>query len=284
MKPARYSVEIIPAVIVGLIVILYSIPLLFVVLLTFATPESYFDGSLTITFANVRNSFTAPFLRSIAVSAGIALIGAGASLIITLIGSYGFYLFYRPGATSMTRLGKILLSVLLFFAVFNGGIVPHYMIVRYVGLIDTYGSLFVPYILNILIVLYALEQVRKIPGSYFEAARLEGAGEYRIFLCIVIPVKIRVFVTLYLVYFVLHWNNWYPGILFINTSSKQPVQIFLRNLLFSDPGFRNLGISEYSLSPPERMAFILISMVPIIVAFIVILTINNIKSKWETPK
>ena len=89
------------------------------------------------------------------------------------------------------------------------------MVVKHLGLIDTYASLFVPYLLNHLLVLYYLEQLRKIPLSLLEAARLEGAGEVCIFFKFIIPLKLRVLSSFLIVLFILHWNNWYPGVLFI---------------------------------------------------------------------
>jgi putative aldouronate transport system permease protein len=91
----------------------------------------------------------------------------------------------------------------------------------------------------------------------------------------VVPLKRRFIGSLLIVQFVLHWNNWYPGVLFIHSSARRPVQVFLRDLLFTDQGFWNLGMSRAAYSPPERMSFVFFSILPVMIAFAALVLINR---------
>jgi putative aldouronate transport system permease protein len=150
-----------------------------------------------------------------------------------------------------------------------------YMVVRHLRLVDTYASLFGPYLLNFLLVLYCLEQFRKVPASLLEEGRLEGLREAGILVRIIVPLKFRLLVSLGIVHFVLHWNNWYPGVLYINSPAKRPVQVFLRDLLFSDQSFQQLGIGRPAVSPPEKMSFVLVSILPVLLGYGFLLLFNR---------
>jgi putative aldouronate transport system permease protein len=117
--------------------------------------------------------------------------------------------------------------------------------------------------------------VRPALGVLLEAARLEGLGELAILFRLMIPLKLRLLLSLLIVHFVLHWNNWYPGVLFINSASRQTVQVFLRNLLFADQALQQLGLNRAAISPPERMSFVLFSILPTLAAFGSLLLINR---------
>lgn len=265
-------------ILVLLVVVAFSIPLIYLLIVSFVAPASYYGSDFHITLSNTRLVMTPAFVRSIAVSFVTASVGSILSLTVTVAAAYGFFMFYTYGSGSLLRPARFLLGCFLFLLVFNGGIVPLYMVVRHLGLIDTYGSLFVPYLLNFLLVLYCLEQFRKVPSSLLEAGRLEGLREPGILFRIIVPLKLRLLGSLLVVHFVLHWNNWYPGVLFINSPSKQPVQVFLRDLLFAGQSFQQLGMSRTTISPPEKMSFVLFSIVPILLAFVSLLGINRRKS------
>jgi putative aldouronate transport system permease protein len=262
-------------VIVSAVLVLFSVPLLYTAVTAFLSPVASHGPVLRFGLRNLRLLAAQAFIRSLAVSLATASAGALLSLSVSVAVAYGFFLYYGQGSRSVPGTARVLLGLFLLVLVFNGGIVPLYMVVRHLGLVDTYGALFIPYLLNFLIALYCLEQFRKVPQSLLEAARLEGLGELSILFRLMIPLKLRLVFSLLIVHFVLHWNNWYPGVLFINSPPKQTVQVFLRNLLFADQAFQQLGLSRAAISPSERMTFVFFSILPTAAAFGCLLWINR---------
>ena len=268
-------VPVVSLIVVLAVLVSFSIPLFYLVLVSFVSPESYYGGLFLVTLSNTRVVITPVFVRSVLVSFVTASAGSILSLAVTISAAYGFFVYYTYGSYALPRPARFLLGFFLFLLVFNGGIVPLYMVARHLVLIDTYCALFIPYLLNFLIVLYCLEQFRKVPASLLEAGRLEGLREPGILIRIMLPIKLRLLGSLLIVHFALHWNNWYPGVLFINSPAKRPVQVFLRDLLFADQSFQHLGMSRMTIAPPERMSFVLFSLVPIMIAFACLLGINR---------
>lgn len=257
------------------VIVVFSVPLVYLAVMAFTAPAGYYAGQVRLALINLRLLADPEFLHAMMVSIIAAGLGAVLSLFLILSAAYGFYLFYSPANPLLPRAGRVVLGAFLLLLVFNGGIVPLYLLVRYLGMVDSLAALFVPYLLHPLLVLYCLEQLRKIPPSLLEAGRLEGAGELTILARIIFPMKRRFIGSVLIVQFVLHWNNWYPGVLFIHTPARRPVQVFLRDLLFADQGLRNLGMSRASYSPPERMAFVFFSVLPVLAAFTVLILINR---------
>ena len=174
--------------------------------------------------------------------------------------------------------GRISVSLLLGLVVLNGGIIPFYIVVRQLGLVDTYGALVVPYLWNHLALLYCIEELRRIPAPLLEGAALEGSGPLGTLWRVVLPVRIRLFAAVGVVQFVQHWNNWFAGVLFIHTNRRQPVQVFLRRMLFADTDFRSLGVSREALSQPEKMSYVIGSLIPIAVLLVVL---GLLERRWK---
>lgn len=269
--------------VVVIVLLLFALPLAYMLGVSFLQAESYYRGELRLTLANLARMADARLLRAVAVSCGMALVGGALSVVLTVAGAYGLFLAGARRASGLPPAGRAVLAAALALLIFHGGVIPFYMVVRHLGLVNSYAALFVPYLLQTLMVLYCLESLRKIPFSLVEAARMDGAGDLQVFARVVLPLRIRVFLALFLVHFVLHWNNWYAGVLFIHSTRKQPVQLLLRNLLFSDQGFRNLGMSGVSVSPPEKMAAVLLSILPVALAYAGVLALSRSRPAKPGP-
>jgi putative aldouronate transport system permease protein len=157
------------------VIAVFSLPLVYLAVMTFTSPTGCYDGRFQLSLANLSLLWDSEFLRSLGVSIVAAALGAVLSLCLVLTAAYGFYLFYSPAGAALPLAGRMVLGSFLALMVFNGGIVPHYLLVRYLGMINSLAALFVPYLLNPLMVLFCTEQFRKIPPALLEAGRLEGA-------------------------------------------------------------------------------------------------------------
>ena len=126
---------------------------------------------------------------------------------------------------------KWLTLFLIFTMLFNGGMIPTYLVVRYTGLIDTIWALIIPNMINTFNVIVLINFFRAVPAELEESAKIDGANDLVIFLRLMIPVAMPAIATITLFIAVYHWNALMDGILYINTSTKKPLQVYLNDIV-----------------------------------------------------
>ena len=208
--------------------------------------------------------------RAVLVSTFITAVGTALSLAVTVLAAYGLS---RP--TSLAH-KPLLFTVLLTF-LFGPGIIPSYLVVKSLGMIDSYASLIVPTAINAfnLVVLRAF--FMNIPGELLDSARIDGAGEFAILGRIVLPLSKAVLAVVGLFYAVGYWNAFFNAMLYINTSEKWPLQLVLRLYIVegaalpSGGGSGALQNSIAGLAPAPtlalKMAVIVIAAVPALLIY-----------------
>lgn len=135
-------------------------------------------------------------------------------------------------------------NVLSFYAyftiLFNGGIVPWYIInVNVLHLQDTMAALILPYLANAMYILFIVNYFRGIPPEIHESAVVDGAGEWRIFLRIYMPLSVPVLASVGLFIALGYWNDWWLGIMLINKTELQPLQLLLRTIVSNADFLKN---------------------------------------------
>jgi putative aldouronate transport system permease protein len=136
----------------------------------------------------------------------------------------------------------LFLFLIVFTMVFRGGIIPTFLVVRSLGLIDTYFAMILP---NAIIVFYLVvvkNYLQGIPRELQESARIDGAHELRIMFQIVLPLSMPIIATFILFYAVRYWNTFMQAVLFVNRSELWPIQVLLRQIVIISIG----GIGESS--------------------------------------
>ncbi|MTQ79150.1 ABC transporter permease subunit [Ruthenibacterium lactatiformans] len=176
-------------------------------------------------------------------------------------------------------IGRRALMFFVFFTMlFNGGMVPTYlMYIQLFGIKNTYGALLFPHLLvngfNILLVRTFF--ANNVPEALLEAARIDGAGELRTFLSVVLPISKPILATVGLLIGVGYWNDWYNGLLFVTEVPYYTLQNFL-NKIMMDLQFLSQNMSVTSdvnsiianvPSSTVRMAMAFIGTLPVIVIF-----------------
>ncbi|WP_321991576.1 carbohydrate ABC transporter permease [Marispirochaeta aestuarii] len=126
---------------------------------------------------------------------------------------------------------KIMLIMVVFTILFNPGIIPNYLIVRYTGLIDTLWALIIPNAINSFNVLVLVSFFASIPDSIEESAKMDGANDIIIFWKLMIPLSLPAIATISLFISVFHWNSLMDGIMYINKSTLKPLQVYLMDLV-----------------------------------------------------
>jgi len=173
----------------------------------------------------------------------ITSIGTIVQMAMTLLAAYPLSRPKLPGRSFLTIL-------VLFQMIFPPGLIPFYLTVRDVGLMDTYWSVIFPYAINTFNLFVLISFFRTLPPEMEEAAVIDGANDLQVLWKVVLPLSTPVIMTLTLFYIVDNWNMFLPAIFFINDGSKQPLQVLLRDLIWS----LQLQTSTASADQLERMA------------------------------
>lgn len=196
----------------------------------------------------------------------IVIVGTVLSLICTLMLSY---------ALARNILGGRVISFLVYFTMlFSGGMIPTFYIVRMTGLFDSLWALILPSLINPFYVFLVRNFYRDIPESLRESAYIDGAGEVRVFLRIVIPLSLPVFSTIVLFYAVAYWNSFFDALIYIRTEAKQPLQLILRRMITSSSSEafgEMLSAADTSRSTVTlatlRMAAVVVTVAPILCVY-----------------
>ena len=167
--------------------------------------------------------------------------------------------------------GRVPLTFLVFFTmIFNGGLIPHFLLVDFLNIRNTIFALFVPTLINGWYLLIMRNFFMKIPRDLIDAAIIDGASPFRILVNVVLPLSMPVIATISLFYAVYHWNEWFYASIYISENDMKPMQIILRGLLnqATMQGIDNISFME---EPPPaaslRSALIIFSTVPILLVY-----------------
>ena len=166
------------------------------------------------------------FFKSILVSVARVLIGPTLNLLLTILCAY-------PLSKSENRFHarKVYVWLFYFTTLFGGGIIPTYMIVNKVGLINSFWSMVIPGAVPIAYMIMMMNYFRNLPKELEEAALVDGASQWVILTKIYIPLSKASIATILLFCIVNHWNSWFDGMLYFNNTSGQPMATYLHNIV-----------------------------------------------------
>ena len=195
--------------------------------------------------------------------------GTALNLVFTILLAY-------PLSRTQLKGRGIIMKILVFTMMFSGGLIPNYLLVKNLGLINTAWALWLPGLLSVynVIVMRTYFQTT-IPDELLEAAQIDGCSNWAFLLRIVLPVSKAIIAVMILLYAVGHWNTYFNAMLYLSDKSKYPLQIFLRDILIST----EIDMSNMTGSNVQEMlrrkemqiimkyALIVVSSVPILIAY-----------------
>ncbi|WNR46255.1 carbohydrate ABC transporter permease [Paenibacillus roseipurpureus] len=126
---------------------------------------------------------------------------------------------------------NIYMWTIIFVMLFNGGLVPTYILVKDLHLINTIWSLILPGAVPIFSVILMMNFFKQLPNEIEEAAFIDGASYWKSLLYVIIPLSMPVIATVTLFHFVAHWNDWFSGLLYMNDLKNYPLQTTLQTVL-----------------------------------------------------
>ncbi|GIJ49319.1 ABC transporter permease [Virgisporangium aliadipatigenens] len=216
-----------------------------------------------ITFAAYRALLTGGVVpRAVGVSVFITLVGTALSLVATTLLAYGLS---RPGSFGHRPVLMLVVAALLF----TPGIIPGYLTVSELGLLDTYWAVILPAVVNAFNVVILRAFFMELPSELLESARIDGASDGQTFVRIVLPLSKAVLSVIGLFYAVGYWNAFFSALLYLNDSAKWPVQLVLRTYVVNQTQLGVDQVGTANLPPQEalQMAILVVSIVPILLIY-----------------
>lgn len=172
------------------------------------------------------------------------VLGTAINMVLTVFGAY-------PLSRKDFVPRKFFLIFFLITMYFNGGLIPTYLVVSRMGLIDTIWAMIIPNAVSVFNIIITRNYfINSIPDELWEASQLDGAHTMQYFFRIVLPLSTPVLAVVTLFYAVGHWNDFYSALIYINSQQLLPLQSILRKLLFSAQ--TTMQITS-SMSPDEIM-------------------------------
>jgi len=191
------------------------------------------------------------------------------SIIVTSIGTVMGVFFMSMLAYTMAhrkfKLAKGLGFYVLIPMLFSSGVVPYYILVtQYLHLKNTIWILIFPYLINPFSIMILRSNFRRLPQSLFEAAELDGAGEFQRFFKIALPLSIPTMATIALFSAITYWNDMYQALLFIDKQNLYPLPYLLYRMIFEHNIIQEAAQYTGIITPYQsvRMAVAVLSLIP----------------------
>ncbi|OXS58024.1 ABC transporter permease [Cohnella sp. CIP 111063] len=204
------------------------------------------------------------FWRSFSISIFVVVVGTLINMLMTIFTAY-------PLSKSYLRGKNAILIYIVFTMIFYPPMIPVYLVVKDIGLINTVWAMIIPVALSQFNLLICLTFFRSLPEELFEAARVDGMGEMRMVMQIAVPLSKPIMMTLGLFYAVFHWNSYATALLYITKTHLKPLQLYLYNLVAKSDMNDMLAIAAESttqLNPQGlQMATIMVATVPIVIIY-----------------
>ncbi|OCT14568.1 ABC transporter permease [Paenibacillus pectinilyticus] len=206
---------------------------------------------------------TNTIFKAMGVSIGTTLVGTIISMFITALMAYGLSRRDVDGR-------KVIMFMVVFTMLFHGGLIPTFLVVKELGMIDSYAALILPTAISAFNLIILKNFFQNIPEGLEESAKIDGCSDFGILFRIVLPLSMPAIATISLFYAVTYWNTYLSAILYINESAKWPIQVLLRQIVVLASGM-DVSSNLDSVAPPPaqsiKMAVIVVATLPILCVY-----------------
>lgn len=224
------------------------VPLLNILALSFSDKGEILAGNVSIIPKGLTLSsyeyvmMDNTFISSFKVSVFVTVVGTIISLATVTLAAY-------PLSKPKLRFRKPILLFFVFTMMFSGGLVPSYIVIKSLGLINTIWALILPSVMSVYNMLLVKNFMEGLPESLEESAKIDGASDIQLFIKIVLPLCKPVLATVGLFFAVGYWNAYFPGIMYINDVGLKPLQTHLYELIQA-----STNVWELSPAMQEKLA------------------------------
>lgn len=261
--------DIVNVCVLTLLILIVLIPFYLTIIQSFMTQQEYIMNSSTLwpkepTLGNYRDIFVgSTMVRSFGNSVFYTVVGVIFSMFITTTLAYGLAKKGYPGRAFFQ-------NMVIFTMYFSGGLIPFFLLVKQLGLINTRWAIIIPSACSIFNMIILRNFFEQLPPDLDEAATLDGAGPLRIFWTIDLPLVKPAIATLVLFYAVSRWNEWFHASLFLGNAKLWPMQLELRQILWSSSGIVDNIPPEAgrpAFSEGLKAAAVMVTMLPIMMVY-----------------
>ncbi|MEK3910730.1 carbohydrate ABC transporter permease [Paenibacillus sp. FSL H7-0331] len=246
------------------------LPFLYMILGSFASPEEFAKQGLVLipsqfslsAYAYIFSADT--IMRSLLNTVIITLAGTAINIVFTALMAY-------PLSRRELQGRRTIMLMVIFSMLFSGGMIPTFLIVKALGMTNTLWSLLIPGAISAFNLIILKNFFQQMPEGIEESAKIDGCNDLGILVRIVLPLSMPAIATFSLFYAVGHWNSFFSAILYINDTTKWPVQVILRQVVIMAEG--GIGdssqMNEAFAIPPQsiKMAVIVVSTLPILIVY-----------------
>jgi putative aldouronate transport system permease protein len=257
-----------------LALIIVAVPLIYIVANSFSSPSAVSAGRVLFwpiepSIKAYQEAFSDPMIMKGYLNSFIYAIG-GTLISVTLTIAIAYPLSRR------TFFGRnVIMSVLIFTMLFSGGLIPTYLVVQDLGMLNTRWAMVIPSAIGVWQVIIARTFFRStIPDELYEAATIDGASDLRFLWSIVLPLSKPVIAVIALMYAIFQWNSYFDALIYLKDPGLYPLQIVLRNVLIlntltGSTTTTNLAqqLEQQQLANVLKYALIVISSLPVLIIY-----------------
>lgn len=213
-----------------------------------------------------------PIWRSLEVSFLRSIVGTLLSLLVMLIGAFVLSRKTLPGR-------KMFLMLVLATILFSGGLIPTYLVIKSLGLMNSFWAMIIPPLVDSFGLLVIKIFIENLPDSLIESVQLDGAGDFQQLIYIVLPLAAPALAAIGMFTVVNHWNSWFDALLYLSGDKNlYPLQMVLRNMMSSESGGNDM--MNFILKDTERMASESIKMATVVVGILPIMMLYPFLQKY----
>ena len=252
--------------------IIVAYPILYVLALSFSSREAVLNNEVYIipvgfNFDNYKLVLKHEFLpKAFLNSVFYTVFGTLYSMILTILGAYAL--------SRKNYFGRDFIMFLIAFTMmFGGGMIPSYMLIKNLGLLNTRLALIIPFAVSQYNLIVMRTYMQQIPSAIEESAKLDGANDFVILFRIFVPMSKPVIATITLFYAAGQWNDFFSGLIYLDDKNKFPLQLVIRDLLITqNDATLNQGLAAQqgmpSLTPGgSRAAIVVVTVLPLLVVY-----------------
>ncbi len=271
------ALNIIAYVFCGFIALICLIPFLMILAGSFSSETAIMNNGFSLfpqdfSLEAYKTVFNEPMVvvRAYATTIGLTIFGTALGLALQTMTAYVL-------VRKEFEWRNVFSFFFYFTTLFSGGLVPYYLLIRQtLGLADSYLALLLPLVFSVYNLLIMKSYIQSIPESLIDAAKIDGCGEFRTLVQVVVPLIKPALATVGLFIALAYWNDWYNAMLYIKSETKYPLQYFLYQQINNIEGYKKMiasgvsGTVVSSVSLPTqtlKMALTIVVTGPIVLAY-----------------
>ncbi|MCT1904287.1 carbohydrate ABC transporter permease [Oceanobacillus sojae] len=266
--------DLINTIFLLIILVLIVYPLIFVLSASISDPQAVSSGKMwlwpvDITFKGYERVFANDAIW----------LGYRNTIIYTIVGTAIHLFVLLPCAYALSRkelmAKKLILWFVLFTMLFNGGLIPTYLVVKSMGMLDTMWAIIIPNMVGAWSILVARAFFQQsIPDQLVEASKIDGASDFYIFIRMVLPLSLPIIAVMALFHAVNLWNQYFNALIYLSDRDKYPLQLILREILvvnqmqLNDPGGSAESlVDQVKTAGLIKYAVIIVSSLPLLLVY-----------------